>query len=156
LRFNQATVASVGSDASKTNLGTLTVRVAGAGATRGYIAAGEGISRIASYTIPAGHRLFVQSQSVVQAKSGGQGTTIALASYATLASGAMLLASDNTYPEGVSDVTWPSGIRLQEKQTLEFRVNAISTSGIDVGILLVGILADLDNLAWFSPANALR
>lgn len=58
-RINQLMVLSAGS--SETNVGTITVRDAGAGATRGLIPTSTGMSRQAVYTVPAGHTLSIHS-----------------------------------------------------------------------------------------------
>jgi hypothetical protein len=58
-RINQIMVASAGT--SETNVGTITLRNASAGATRGLIPASGGISRQAVYTVPAGHTLSIHS-----------------------------------------------------------------------------------------------
>jgi len=52
LRFLRAWITSVGSNG--TNVGNLTIRVAGGGATRGIILAGQGETRHGTYTIPSG------------------------------------------------------------------------------------------------------
>lgn len=155
-RLNLANVLSVGSDASKANLGTLTIRVAGAGATRGYISVGDGITRLGSYTVPAGHRLFLQNLTVACAKRGGAGITVVVAPYVRLSTGVIVIGTDVTYSEGVSEQNWPSGLRLLEKTTLEFRITDVSVDGIDIGVNLMGILTNLNQINWFDAAVGLR
>lgn len=58
-RINQIMVLSAGS--SESNVGTITVRDAGAGATRGLIGPTNGISRQAVFTVPAGHTMSIHS-----------------------------------------------------------------------------------------------
>lgn len=58
-RINQMMVLTAGS--SESNVGTLTLRDAGGGTTRGLIPASIGITRQAVFTVPAGHTLSIHS-----------------------------------------------------------------------------------------------
>lgn len=59
IRINAARVIASGS--GKTNTGTLLIRDAGAGTTRGVISAGIGITRQSIYTVPDNHTLAIHS-----------------------------------------------------------------------------------------------
>lgn len=70
-RINQSLIMSAGSDG--TNAGDITIRDAGAGATRAIIPAGFGITRQSVFTVPAGYTLQVISQLFSINRTGGGG-----------------------------------------------------------------------------------
>jgi hypothetical protein len=69
LRINKAYVTGVGSGG--VNAGNITIRDNGAGTTRGYIAAGEGISDTMVYTVPADHTLLLDGWYATARDSSG-------------------------------------------------------------------------------------
>lgn len=74
IAVNMAAVASNGT--SGHNEGTITVRVAGAGADRGYISTPNGILNQARYTVPTGYRLDLLSMLVGMRSTLGNESTL--------------------------------------------------------------------------------
>lgn len=70
LRINAFRVASVGAHASGTNVGNITLRVAGAGATQAFMGAGDGQCFRTIFTVPLGQTAFLLDAFVAIVRAG--------------------------------------------------------------------------------------
>jgi hypothetical protein len=140
LRSQQFTVVSAGSGA--VNAGNLTLRVAGAGAVRGFMLGAEGLSKQSSYTVPAGCTLWVSDVSFFCAASGAGIVTADIATFVRQPSGVTLLGFDFTQNAETPSLPFRAGFSLPEKTTIEYRVNAVNVANTDVGVFLTGLLAN--------------
>jgi hypothetical protein len=136
-RINQITVITAGS--GQTNAGAITVRDASAGATRGIIQAGYGVSRQSQYTVPAGYTMQVTSMVFsINRPSASLDATIAI--FIQSSAGVYRLPLEisvdgNTYRhDGIP------GIPVSEKTDFGFRCTYASGNNID---LTAGFLAIL-------------
>lgn len=79
LRINSALIMSAGS--GKTNDGDISIRDSGGGTVRSIIPAGYGITRQASYTVPAGHTLAIHSQLFNILRGSGLAVDVTIANF---------------------------------------------------------------------------
>jgi len=145
-RHQSTLVISAGS--GQTNAGRLTIQVAGGGAARANIAPATSASRQASFTIPAGYSLLLSSTNYLVGRGSGPGVSATIAAYVYLATGVRLLGLDFTISEPGVPIDVNGGIVVNEKATLEVRVNSVSHNDVDVSVLLNGLLVNTVGLQW--------
>lgn len=134
------------------NAGTLTIRVAGAGASRGLVTIGEGSSRQGSFTVPAGFRAYLQSTDLIIGKIAGATITADIAAYVRDATASVTrLGLDFTITEPGTALDFPIGIMIPEKLTLEYRATAIGTNGSNITVLASGLIVNTANVKWPLP-----
>jgi hypothetical protein len=124
-----------------TNVGNITVRITSAGATQGYIAAGSGISHHGRYTVPAGFIFVAFNFFITGAKTGGATTTYSLDAMFVTPNGFKFKGLPQTLVTGqVSPVTLPQvPVAVPAGTTLMFRINNVSTTGIDISAGFTGL-----------------
>jgi hypothetical protein len=141
-RINSAVVTAAGT--GKTNAGNITIRDAGAGTTRSYIAAGLSIAEVGVFTVPAGHKLIAQGWMIASRDATGASSAdvefwatkdgVRAISWSSIVSGT--LTADFTLPH-----EW------EEKTDVEVIVSRVLNSNTIVSFhghgLLVGPNADL-------------
>ena len=145
-RHQSSIVLTVGSTLS--NVGQLTVRVAGGGATRAVALATHCSTRQASFTIPATHKAYIQSTAFTLGKVSGLGAIGSIAAMVRDPTGPVRLGQEFTIGEPGISLTFPSGLTLPEKTTLEYRVTDVSANGTDVSVITAGLLIDISVLKW--------
>lgn len=121
------------------NAGTITVRDAGAGATRALIDAGFGITRQSQFTVPAGKTLAVLTY--VQSVTNPTATRdVTLTTFARLASGVTRLAVEVSINGNPLIYNLPSPTILPEKTDFGIRCVFASTTNIGVSAGYAGLL----------------
>lgn len=148
-RHQSAQVITAGS--GRTNAGQLTIRVAGAGASRALVAAGFSSSRQASFTVPVGYSAYIQSTQFVTSRSAVGLLTEGIATIAAYlydATGVRRLGLDFTVGEPAVPLVFPSGILIPAQNTLEYQVTSVNANGVDISILTAGLLINTALVKW--------
>jgi hypothetical protein len=140
LRHQLSAVVSAGSGGA--NAGLLTIQVAGGGAPRGYMAANNSVSKQASYTVPAGCLGWVTDLTTIVGQPGGTVASAAVTTYIRNPNGVVSVAADFTEVEGAVEIHVPPGVILQERCTVEARVNSVSANGTDIALIGAGLLTN--------------
>lgn len=139
LRINQMMVLTAGT--SETNVGTLTLRDAGAGATRGLIPIGIGITRQAVYTVPAGHTLSIHSIFASLNRTAGVNKEVTVGFSFRSFAGVRRLTLEFSISQ---DVPYRHdgipGIIMAEKTDFSIRTTATSASDVDITGAFLGVL----------------
>lgn len=146
--FRCQSIQTLTAGSGKTNAGTLTVRIAAAGATRALVAIGHSSSRQGSFTTPAGHSFYIQSTDYTVGRSTGPGVLAVVAAYLYDSANVRRLGLDFTIGEPGLPFNFPSGIVIPEKNTLEYQVTSVSANATDVSVLVAGLLVDTTLLKW--------
>ena len=138
-RINQLIIITAGS--TETNVGTITVRNAGAGTTRGLIPAGIGISRQAVFTVPAGHTLTIHSLFASLNRTSGIDKNVTIGFSFRTSLGVRRL----TLEFSISSVTpyrhdGIPGIVMAEKTDFSMRTTFTASSDVDVTAAFLGVL----------------
>lgn len=144
-RINQLLVLTAGT--AENNVGDLTLRDAGAGATRAIIPATSGISRQAVFTVPAGHTLSVHSLFVSLNRTSGIDKNITVGLTFRTSTGVRRL----TLEFSVSSVVpyrheGIPGIILPEKTDVSMRTTFTASSDVDITGAFLGVLVSNTSL----------
>jgi len=144
---NSAVVVTAGS--SGNNVGLLTIRVAGGGAGRAYISAGDGILNQCKYTVPAGYSLDLYSALMGLTTSGASqnarfvfvstnpaGRQINAVRIPLLANGSSL------YRHEIAGGLVPYNT-LPAKYETSIRIGSVSQNGTQVEASVLGLLYDI-------------
>jgi hypothetical protein len=133
------------SGTNDTNVGNITVRVDGAGATQAVIDAGAGQTLMAIYTIPAGKTGFIQHvYSSIVRFTAGQQPSADLSLFIRPFGGSWNVKHTwgmKTDGSGDYDRTWIGGEKATEKSDVLIRVNIVSvddtsiSAGFDIKLL---------------------
>lgn len=145
-RHQSTQVVSAGS--GRFNAGTLTIRVAGAGATRALVSIGHSSSRQGSFTVPADHSLYIQSTDYTVGRATGPGVLATIAAYLYDPAGVRRLGLDFTLGEPGIPFEFPSGILIPARNTLEYQILNVSANSVDVSILVAGLLVNTALIKW--------
>jgi hypothetical protein len=129
---------------SESNVGTITLRVAGGGATRSQMAASKGRAQQAIYTIPAGLTGFASHSKVGIINSQAQSDATVELQTRSFGSGWIVRNTVQISSAGnVSDMSDPPLFPpILEKSDLRFRVTAVSSNNTAVTGVLQLILVD--------------
>lgn len=138
LRINAAVVASAGS--GQVNAGAITIRNAGAGATRGVVPVGFGNLRQCVYTVPVGYQFVITSVLGVinRVDTGDRWGTIA--SWVRLASGVVLMPAEIGISATPYRDRYEVPAALPEKTDTAIRVQQVSGNNTDVTASILGYL----------------
>lgn len=126
LRVNNVQVASAGS--GNVNAGTVTLRLAGAGASQAVMSAGVGYAKQAIYTVPTGFTLLVTDLFFAV---GGVATTVNVTFSFTRISASGLILTTNEYPTIPFTPTQrqvASGTLVASQTTLTTRITGITST----------------------------
>lgn len=134
--FRPRLIVTPTSGSSNVNEGNITLRVAGGGATRGYISIGNGISFSSHYTVPSGKRAFSVGFSGFTSK--GDDATIraeitASTPNATTVSGGSFLVYQNS-------ITIPQRAPFAAAEKTDYKLQAKSRSGTNAVTILQDLL----------------
>lgn len=146
LRHQSSVVVTAGS--GTVNAGTLTIRVADGGATRAIVGPTRGSARQGSFTIPDGFIGVIHSTAFIVGRSTGPGVLATIEAHLIDAQGVQRVGLDFTVSEPGLNLTFPGGISIPERNTLDYRVTAVSANGVDVSVLTSGFLVNVDTLQW--------
>ena len=137
--INSLTVLTSGTNTN--NVGNITLRVASAGSTQGYIAANVGASRLGRYTVPTGYTLVLHNFFLLgNGVAGGQATVQTLTNV-LLSNGTVFQGLPLTLANVMSTtITVPDGVIIAATQTVEFLINSVSIAGLDVSTGTTGYL----------------
>jgi hypothetical protein len=145
LRINAGRVATAGSNGG--GVGTLTIRVAGGGATRGYIGT-EGLLNQAKYTVPVGHHLDLHSLVIGVRASGGTESgvfTIINHNAAGLRTAAvrfpLFVAGTNLYRHEIAGGLVPFNT-LAERNETQVRGTIVTQNNTQMDANVIGLLYD--------------
>jgi hypothetical protein len=133
LRIFRAKVLTAGSTHS--NVGAITIRIAGAGATLAQIIATLGQTTMATYTVPAGRTAFVKSftLSVLFGTGGGGQADVALfVRDNAVANAAFQIKSECGGRSGASSREFVVPLEFTEKTDIEARVLDVSNNATSV------------------------
>lgn len=133
LRVNSVTVATTGSGG--TNAGTLTLRLASAGATQAVVQIGYGRSDMAIYTVPLGKTAYVRAWRA----GGGTGTRVRLRARDNAGSGGFQVIDEIVTPGSV-DRAIP--IAFTEKTDIELTVASVAADNTVVNATMELVLVD--------------
>jgi hypothetical protein len=136
-RINSALIMSAGS--GEVNNGDITIRVAGAGATRAVIQAGYGIARQSQYTVPAGYTLSVISLLFcINRPSSARDATVA--TFVRNPQGFYRMPLELSVDGNPYRHDGNPGIILPEKTDFGLRCNYVSAANTDMTGAWLGIL----------------
>lgn len=155
LRVNDMRITgAVGS--AESNVGVITLRVTGAGATRAQMAATKGRAQQAIYTVPAGLTAFASHAKVGIINSQAQSDATIELQTRSPGSGWIVRNTAQVSSAGnVSDVSDPPLFPpITEKSDLRFRVTAVSSNNTAVTATLQLILVDSTGGRIPAPALA--
>jgi hypothetical protein len=143
LRFQRAIVLTVGS--GYTNLGNITIRVASAGATQGYISALiPGTSHAYTYFVPAGKQLLIYNFSINGAVIGGPaGGGCRIIPTIWPFSGAKIIGLPFHTTNSPSMITLPTPFTLAEKTQFSIFIDSVSGNGMGVSIGTTCVLRNI-------------
>jgi len=134
----------VDSGARHTNVGDIILESSTSSAVRALILAEKGAAVAFSYTVPAGHNLWVPNFLFNMAKLGGGGGVAWKSEFRVmLPNQTILVASTASIIAGSSEITVPAGFSIGEKLTIEERIFTVSANGCDINVQCTGILTDL-------------
>lgn len=141
LHVNEFLVITSGS--SHSNVGNITLRLAGAGATQGYIAAGKSIQRALKFTVPAGKALTLDNFYLNAINFSGVTVRVTLNFNVRLEDGTILITQENyvSSQNAPFGLTLPTGIVLAEKTTVFGQVEAVSANNANMAVSMSGVLA---------------
>lgn len=146
LRINSALVLTAGS--SRVNEGLLTIRLAGAGADRGFITSPEGVLNQCKFTVPDGFHLDVMSAVMsIRTFLGNENAVInavntnaAGRSLATVRFG-LFSAGQSIYRHEVSGGALPF-VTLTSRSEMTWRVASVSQNNTGIDVAALGLLYD--------------
>lgn len=147
IRINAGIVLTAGSNA--TNVGTLTIRVAGAGADRGYISTPEGVLNAAKMTVPDGHHLDLLSV-VMSLRTLVVGSESALIAGATINPAGRTLTAvrfgltangNSLYRHELAGGTLPF-FTLLARNEISWRALAVTQNNTALDVAVLGVLYD--------------
>lgn len=139
LRVNNMLIMSAGS--GKTNAGTITARVASAGATQATIPAGYGITRRSLYTVPAGSTLQIHSMLVcINRPSSTRDCTVA--TFVQSPNGFYRMPLEFSVDGNPYRHDGIPGLIIPEKTDFALRCNYVSANGTDITGAWLGVLVD--------------
>lgn len=137
--INSATCLVNGS--GNVNAGNITIRVSGGGSAQGYIAAGFGGSQQGRFTVPAGYTLVLENFFILSNKTASPSASASVLATFVLPGGTLINGLPVTVPSSNSvSITVPTSVVVASKQTLEFLIVSVSTTGLDISIGSSGIL----------------
>jgi hypothetical protein len=141
-RINSVEVDAAGSSLS--NVGTVSVRIAGAGATVLGMVAGLGMSQDGIYTVPAGHTFVAHTMKVeafLLASTTNQRVTAHLTVRTAVGKGFNALASQDASVTGTSTgiLTFHNGIKIAGGSDIDLKVSA-SVASMATEVRLAGTL----------------
>lgn len=146
IRINSAVVATVGSGG--VNEGTLTIRVAGAGATRGVVTTPEGVLNQAKFTVPNGFHFNLMSLLLtIRTFLGNEGavvnavTTNAAGRNLSAVRFSLFSAGTSIYRHEVGGAALPSLV-LPQRSSLGFRCVNVSQNNTAIDVAVLGLLYD--------------
>lgn len=112
------------------NVGNVTVRVSGAGATQGYIAAGIGIQRAFKYTVPAGKTLVIDNLYLNSTTPSGTTKTVTLDFIIRFENGTVAKTQTNYFSGNTTlSISLPTGFIVPEKATIFGQITAVDANG---------------------------
>lgn len=144
IRINGAVVATVGSGGI--NAGTLTIRVAGAGATRGVVTSPEGVLNQAKYTVPDGFHLNVMSELLALRTMLGSENAV-ITAVVTNAAGrslstvrvSLFAGGTSLYRHEVGGAALPT-LTLPSRSEITFRCVSASQNNTAIDVAVLGLL----------------
>lgn len=133
----------VGFGSAKANVGDITARITGAGATQAFIAAGNAISHGGKYTVPAGYTWLVNNFFIAGNKPGSPASSFSFNALIIPASGLLIHGLPQTVQNGsVVQIALPkTPLPILEKNTFAFQVQSVSIAGLDISIGATGLLS---------------
>lgn len=146
--FRAQTAVVVAAGSGTVNAGQLTIRVAGGGASRALVVAGKSSSRQGSFTIPAGFVGIIHSTAFVVGRPTGPGVIATIEAHLIDSLGVHRIGLDFTVNEPGIPFAFSYGVAIPEKNTLDYRVSAVSANGVDVSVLSTGLLVNSAVLKW--------
>lgn len=146
IRINAAVVLTAGT--SRVNEGLLTIRIAGAGADRGYVTSPEGVLNQCKFTVPDGFylammsalmtiRTFLGNENAVlsAANANAAGRTLAAVRFSLFSAGT------SVYRHEVANGTLPIFV-LAPRTEITWRVNSVSQNNTGIDTAVLGLLYD--------------
>ncbi len=148
LRINEGRAIAKGSGAPQwraLNIGNITIRDAGAGATRSIIAAGRNFLRQAVYTIPAGYRGEVISGYIAFNRGTGGGTTryLTVTTYSQNSNGIAIEPLDLSCDGESYRHDGVPGIIVPEKTDFALEIISVSADNSDITGAFLGVMKRL-------------
>lgn len=143
LYVNSVAVASSGSN--HTNVGPITLRVAGGGDVQGYIGAGIGIQRAFKFTVPAGKAVIIDNFYGNAGNIGGSNIIVTTEFMIRSQDGTLTNPVTNSFgaQSGPFSVTLPTGFPLTEGFTFYSNLSDVSATGATLALNATGKMYDL-------------
>jgi len=146
LRCNNGIVTEVGT-AFGSNIGNITIRVAGGGTTRDFITAGRGVTQSGKYTVPAGNTITINNFYLVSARTGGATYSVEFVprirfNTAPFVNGPAFDGLRQYFSQGNAPIVVPIGFALPEKTDAYYDINSISNNDVNFGIGFTGVLVN--------------
>jgi len=140
LRVNRLIVVTAGSSLS--NEGTITLRVAGGGATMCVMAPLTGISHHGIYTVPNGHTFVIQATGPHSASAGGGYSLVNFETRSNSVANSPFLSRITLAIWGFTTNidAFANGFVLTEKTDFRMRVTATAADNTECGCVLSGLL----------------
>jgi len=140
MRNNGMTVIASGSNG--VNVGNITLRITGGGATRGMIPANIGIMNAFQYTTPIGYTAWFDNFLFGQVKAGGTIATWEHQFRIYFPNGSFIVASEVEFGNGFVPITIPSGFAIPATNMMEVRATTVSSDGVTISVQATGILTN--------------
>lgn len=142
-RCNGMTVVQANPAGTRSNVGDLILEPLGGGLIRAFILAGKGFNTSFTYTVPAGHNLWLPNFLFNMAKLGGGNVVWKEEFRILLPNGTSIATSTTSINQGAVVVPVLVGFTILEKVTIEVRVNEVSANGGDIIVQATGVLTNL-------------
>lgn len=137
LAINFATVIQSGSN--NVNVGNITIRVSGGGATHGYILAGIGAQRALRYTVPTGKTFVIDNFYVNPLDTLGVDKFITLDFNLRFSNGTVIQTQRNYFKNsGVTNLTLPTGFGIPADSTIYGVISNITANGVSFAFSMSG------------------
>lgn len=135
--------ATVGYGSNRANVGNITARIPGPGASQGHIAAGKSTSLLGRFTVPAGYTWLINNFFFNGNASGSPNASYHVAARSFTPTGLLVSGLPLTMQNGqVLQISLPkTPVPITEKRTFMFVIVETSTAGMDISVGCTGILS---------------
>lgn len=135
--------ATAGYGSNRANVGNITARIPGPGATQAHIAAGRTTSLLGRFTVPAGHTWLINNFFFNGNAAGSPNASYHVAARSFTPTGLMVSGLPLTMQNGqVLQIALPkTPVPIAEKRTFMFVIVETSAAGMDISVGCTGILS---------------
>jgi len=135
--------ATTGYGSNRANVGNITARIPGPGATQAHIAAGRSTSLLGRFTVPAGYTWLINNFFFNGNATGSPNASYHVAARSFTDTGLLISGLPLTMQNGqVLQISLPkTPVPIAEKRTFMFVITETSAAGMDISVGCTGILS---------------